>query len=483
MKKLILHFAICIFIVFLFQPANAFPAEKIELTLKEAIKTALSENLDLVTERYNPKIQEAGVTVEEGQFDPNLGMSLNEAFSKSQAVTTLAGTEDRTLTFDISLGQKLKTGTTYELKWSNIRTRGNSSFLRINPYYISEAVLSVTQPLLKDFGMEVQEGRINIAKNSLDSARLGLDAKSMEIIANVEKAYWDLVLAYEEFEVSKLSLSLAQRLLKESRARVEAGVLAPVEVLQAEAEVASREEALLSAQKAIRDFEDKLKAAMNYKDWEIEISPVDRPGRPGTVPAISDVMQEALKNRQDYQQAKLDIKSKEISKRITENQTLPGLSFVGAVGLNGLDGTYGNSLDRLSSGNYYSWQLGLELKIPLGNRTARGNAIKARLEEDKAKTGLQVIEQKMTLEVREAVRTLELSIKKIDATLKTRELAHKRLEAEEEKFRVGMSTAYDVLVFQESYAKALNNEKRALMDYAKAEVELKKVKGTLTVEE
>lgn len=483
MKRLIFHFVVCIFIVFLFQPANAFPAEKIELTLNEAIKTALSENLDLAMERYNPKIKEAGVTVEEGQFDPNLGMSLNKAFRKSQAVTTLADTEDRTLTFDISLGQKLKTGTSYELKWSNKRTRDNSPFFRINPYYRSKAVLRVIQPLLKDFGIEVQEGRINIAKNRLDSARLGLDAKSMEIIANVEKAYWDLVLAYEKFEVSKLSLSLAQRLLKESRARVEAGVLAPVEALHAEAKVASREEALLSDQKTIRDFEDKLKAAMNYKDWEIEIFPVDRPGRPGIVPAIRNVIQEALKNRQDYKQVKLDIKSKEISRRIAENQTLPELSFVGAVSLNGLADTYDNSLDRLSSGNYYSWQLGLELKIPIGNRTAKGKAMKARFEEDKAKTNFQSIEQKIILEVREAVRALELSIKKITASLKTRELAQKRLEAEEERFRVGMATAYNVLVFQESYAKALKSEKGALIDYAKAEVELKKVKGTLTVEE
>lgn len=464
-------------IYFLLLISDAFSTEKLELTLEEAIDIALKENLSLTEERLNPLISGADIKVKEGEFEPSLNLSLSESYKKRQTASILPGAEERLLSYDLTFSGKIDTGTTYELKWNNDRIRGTGYLL--SPFYTSDLALTMSQPLLKGFGKSIQKSNLNIARNSLEISRLKTDNKAVGIISDTAKAYWGLSSARNDLEVAELSLRLAKNLLDEAKAKIEAGVLAPVEIYKAEAEVALREETLLKARKLISDAEDNLRAVMNLKDWQKEIIPVEKVPSPSELPPIERALDAAFKNRRDYKQASIDRKNKEVLRKFYDNQKYPDLNAFASVGLNGLNGTYSDALDKLGSGNYYSWQFGLSLSIPIGNRTAKGNYLKAKHEEEKADIAIRVIEQKIIVEMRESWRSLKLAVESIAATTKTRIAAEKRLKAEEGRFKVGMATMNDVLKFQEEYAKALSSEMKAHVDYAKAVIELERVKGTL----
>lgn len=482
MKKIFLP-SVFYFLLFaihfsLFCPA-ASAAEKLELTLSEAINMSLKENLSLAGERINPKIAEADVKFKKGEFDPNIDLNATESYRKSRSASLLLGTEERTANGDISLGGKVNTGTTYELKWANERVRSNSGYLRTNPYYTSDLTLTMTQPLLKGVGKEIQESNLNVAKNNYETSRLSLDDKASGIIADTARAYWDLTFAQNALRVAGFSLELAQKLLDEVKAKIDAGALAAVEVYKAEAEVSLREEALLKAGKMALDAADKLRVIMNLKDWQVELIPVEKMPEPSDIQPIEASIDAALNNRKDYKQAAIAFKNKEILKKYFDNQKYPEFNVIGAVGLNNLSGTYDEALDGLSSRDYYSWRFGLSLRIPIGNSAAEGNYLRAMHEEEKSALALKILEQQITAEVREAWRTVQLASETIKATKKTLMAAEKSFEAEEGRFRVGMATLNDVLKFQEEYAKALSSEKKAEVDYANAIIEIERVKGTL----
>lgn len=469
---------LCVCLLFLVH--GKAEAEEVSLTLREAVSAALGRNLGLEQERKAGKISEADITAKEGVFDPLLRLEAGEQFSKSPSPSLITGAEQRVITADAGIGGKITTGTIYELKWTNERFRGSSSFLLLNPYYRSELTLSIAQPLLKGFGSEVQESDLNVARNTFEISKLRIDEQSILVISETMRAYWDLISARDDQEVAELSLRLARNILEEVRARIEAGVLAPVEIYNAEAEVSLREEGLLGAKKLVSDAEDRLRTVMNAQDWSGSIVPAERPSGPAGIPALDVSLEAAMEFRQDLRQARVDKKSKDIVLRFSENQLLPDLSIVAQAGLNGLNGSYGDTIDKMGSGSYYSWQLGLAFSIPLGNRTAKGNMLKARYDRERADTALLDIELKVKNEVRESWRSLRLASERIEATRKTRIAAEKRMEAEEGRFKVGMATLNDVLRFQEEYARALSSERRASADYAKAVVSLERAKGTLT---
>ena len=205
-----------------------FSEDQVELNLKDAISIALQKNLNIQIQGFNPKIQKADIGVAKGEFDPNLDITFSHKYKENQTSTQLAGTpiaENRVIEPSFSWKHKLKTGTSYELKWVTDRNTTNSSFVTENPHYVSELVLIVTQPLLRDRGREIQEADINIARNNYKSAIMGFDMETLIIITDVEKLYWDLYNAYDELEVAKLALDLAKELYEVSEARIEAGAL------------------------------------------------------------------------------------------------------------------------------------------------------------------------------------------------------------------------------------------------------------------
>jgi outer membrane protein TolC len=194
---------------------------------------------------------------------------------------------------------------------------------------------------------------------------------------------------------------------------------------------------------------------------------------------LEDNLEEALHNRPELKQAQLDLSNRDLLVRFAKNQLLPTVDFQGSIGLNGLDSTYGRTLEMVGDTNTYSWEAGVVMEIPLGNRVARGELTQRRLELDQAKDNLSRLELDIVTQVREAARRVRVSSERVEATKVATRLAREQLEAEQEKFRVGLSTSFNVLSFQDQLAQAERNELRALTDYTESILTLEQVKGTL----
>jgi outer membrane protein TolC len=458
----------------------AYGQEKLELTLADAVVAALSRNLSVEEERLLQKVEEAGILEAKGEFDPTLSAGINAAETKEPSITTIVSTEQETVDYDTALQGKIPTGTSYDLRVTGTKVKSSATpFLLVNPYYSSDAVITITQPLLKGFGTKVQKSRILAAETDLEAARFRAEHHAMELIDETARAYWELYFARGNLEAAGMSLRLAESTLKEVQAKIEAGTLAPVEIYKAEAEAAIREERFLSARKAVFDAEDTLRAIMNTMEWHGEIVPVEEPPEPSPAPALEGLMEDAFANRRDLKQADTELKSREIMRNYYKNQLLPELNVVGSAGLSGLSDSFGSAIESTADGDFYNWKVGLVLEIPIGNRAKKGQYMRAENEAELAELNVEQIKQQITVDVRTALRAVELARESVRASGRSRVASEKRLEAEEERFRLGMATLNDVLTFQQEYADAISSEKRAIADYASASVSLRRASGTL----
>jgi outer membrane protein TolC len=269
------------------------------------------------------------------------------------------------------------------------------------------------------------------------------------------------------------------KVCRKHQAKIEAGTLAPVEIYKAEAEAAIREERFLSARKAVFDAEDTLRAIMNTTEWHGEIVPVEVPPEPAPAPALAGLMEDAFANRRDLKRVDTELKSREIMRNYYKNQMLPEFNVVGSAGLSGLSDSFGSAIDSTSDGNFYNWKVGLVFELPIGNRAKKGQYLRAKNEAERAVLKVEQIKQQITVDVRTVLRAVELARESVRASGRSRVASEKRLEAEEERFRLGMATLNDVLTFQQEYADAISSEKRAIADYASASVSLRRASGTL----
>ena len=310
---------------------------------------------------------------------------------------------------------------------------------------------------------------------------------------SVKNAYWDLVFALSSLDVQRLSLDLAQRSLKENRARVEIGTMAPIDIVQAEAEVAQREEAVIIAEAAIARAEDQLRALIfgehASEQWNSRLVPTDAAIFTPVAVDLQGAVQAALDSRTDIVQAQKTIEANDISIRYLRNQIMPDLNAAidyGATGLGGsqflrgdgfpgpIIGSVGrpftNVLKDVVGAKFPSWTFSVQLNYPLGNSGADVNLARARLQNQQSIKQLSSSKIRVATEVRETARTVTTNAKRVDATRSSRALAEKRLEAEEKKFQAGMTTNFFVLQAQRDLNQARNNELQALIDYLKSVV-------------
>ena len=489
--------------------AAATREEKIEgknalfLSLKETVALTLKNNLEISIERINPKITETEITRSEAEFDYSFNASTSIGKNRIPSASAFASPpEAENEVFSVSTGIKKRAsaGTNYQLSLDTQRTMSNSKFQGLKPQYTSNLNLSVTQNLLKDFGVDVNTAKIKIASNNRDISINQLKSKGIVIISQVEEIYWDMVFAIEDLKVKRESLKLAQDLEKRIRIQVEVGTMAPLEITQAQAEVAVREEDVIISQNRVESTEDRLKKIINIEEkggWDLAIVPIDTPKMMAEEIILEESMKTALENRPEYSQAKTDLKNKNIQVEYKKNQLYPALDLIGSLKLNGISGDaedvvfsgsvsrsgyggdYFKSYDRLVSGNYYDWSVGLSLQIPFGNRAANSSYTAAKLDAEKGIKSLKNLEHQISVEVREAVRLIDTNKKRVDTTAVSRRLAEEKLSAEEKKFAVGMSTSFNVLEYQRDLVAAKTREISAIIDYNKSLLSLDKVKGTI----
>ncbi|GJL78214.1 MAG: RND transporter [Nitrospinaceae bacterium] len=474
------------------------------LTLRDAVQQTLKNNVSIAVEEFNSQIREQDITDRKSEFDPSVNIELSTGEDKRQvsgAFTSPDVSQNRDHLWDMSLSQKVITGGDYEISFNNSRRKTNSSFAGLNPQYSSELIVSATQPLLKNFGIDNNKRNIYIANNDLDISDFEFESKVIDTVTEVENVYWDLVFSIEDLNVKKKSLARAQDLEKRVRAQVEVGTVAPLEILQAQSEVASREELLLQAEDLIQDNEDNLKNILNITFDSPEglkkVIPADKPQfKPDQAMALGEAIKKALANRPDFLSRKTELANENILVKYNENQIYPSVDLFGSLGLNGISGNavpitsgtvtgtsrfgggYDDALNNTISRDFYQWEFGVRLNYPLGNRSAKSRLTASRLKVAQTLLDIKDLEKKIVVEVREAVRQIKTEAKRVQATRVARKLAEEKLNAEEKKFEVGLSTSFEVLEFQEDLVEEQSNEIGALIDFHKAKIRLRQVLAT-----
>ena len=482
---------------------NKIPGNSLALSLRDVVMRTLASNVAIEVEGFNSKVKAENVIDGESEFDATFEINLSEeeeTRQQSNAFSSPVKSRNKNHNWDLSLTQKLVTGADYELSFTNDRNKTNSVTAGLNPSYFSEMVFSLTQPLLKNFGIDLNKRNIYIANNEVNISDYVFEDKVIDIISDVENVYWDLVFTIEDLAVKKKSLERARDLERQVKAQVAVGTMAEIETLQAQSEVASRDESLLVAQDLIQDNEDILKNILNIDYGSEEglkaIHPSDRPEIVIDEINLNEAIKGTLLNRPDYLGKKKELENKNILVKFRENQLYPTVDLFGTMGLNGLSGDaitvntgtfqgkskyggdYGTALSDSLTGKFYNWEVGINLSYPLGNRSAKAQLAASRLEKAQLILSIKDLEKSIIVEVREAIRQLKTDLKRINATRIARKLAEEKLKAEEKKFEVGLSTSFNVLEFQEDLAEEQSNEIKALIDYKKSKIRLRQVMAT-----
>ncbi|MBH0186768.1 MAG: TolC family protein [Nitrospira sp.] len=486
------------------------PADRREtLSLTDAALRALQHNLDISISRHTKESRLADIVIEQSKFDPTI--SLNGQFNRQVAplnrpvlgftaptLSSIQSFDQNNTTFTADINQNLITGGNVDLNYSPARNNvagaqacfGRSStdpicsrggFL-FNPAWTGGLGLTLTQPLLRNAGIDVNKTFIKVAQNNSDVEQHVFRDRVLTVIASVEQAYWEVVFANENLKVAQAALKAAEELLATNRAKSKAGIMSIVDVLQAETAVASRVEQVLVAERTIRDQGDQLRRLLNPSEEDLRqdilITPTDSPVTALEPISLQETIDVAIDQRPEIIQAKKNVESGELNQQFARNQLLPTLSFQGTVGLAGLGSDYGDSFNKQFSGDFYNYGAGLVLSYPLGNRAAISTYNKRQLEAQNAEITLIRARQQVIFGVREAVRRVQTDFKRIETTRSARIMAEKQLQAEQERLKVGMSTTRFVLDFQRDLATAKGNELRATVDYNKSLSNLARHKAT-----
>lgn len=493
-------------------PRNLFAEEQTDqnkkelvLSLEECIALALKNNLNLLVEKYNPEIADTSISLAKEIFLPSFDFNFGRQRQESPpywwiqgATTIITKYQD----YNFSLNQRLPIGGTFSLSFQSYRSDTNQAFQLINPRYGSTLRFDLFLPLLRDFGTKINRREIILAEKKAEVAWKQYAAAVAETIYTVEEAYWNLVFAVENLKVKQYSLQLARDLLRKNQKEVEVGKLAPIELLNAEAEVASREAELIQAERMVERAEQILHNLLNLEADAalagVVIIPRDQPKFIPRKVLPEEALELALKKRPEIEQQKKNIEIREINLAIAKNELRPRLDFQLAYWSPGISGDRllylndnpflgiivgrekGSASDSVRDALkllYQNWQVALNFSIPLSNLISRANYASARLELERSQAQLKSLEQQIRFEVSDTLRDIETQAKRVEALRIAREMAEKRLQAEEKKMSVGLTTNYFVLQYQAELANARSLELRAIVDYILAWAKLEKLTG------
>lgn len=479
----------------------------LQLSLEECIVKALRDNLGVAIQVLGPEISGEGVSRAQEKYIPSLSFSVssrnseNASYSYLDAQTESTIDKTRNFTF-LNASQALPLGGTFGLQLTGYKTDTNRTGQTINPRYGTTLRFDFSQPLLKNFGSKMSRREILVAVNNLGVSEEQLRSTLTDTVYNVESAYWNLVYSLENLEVRRQSLNLAQDLLEKNQLSVEIGTMAPMDVLSARAEVATREADIIQAEFEVETRADQLKALLNLPtegDQAVEtLLPKDKPTFEMKKFDLTEALALAVQNRTDLAVSRIGIKSQELNLSYARNQALPELNLSASFYSPGIDGTtliydgnpilgdiigtipgdIGGALKQTTSFKYPNWNVGLTLSLPLANVFSNASLAQAKLNMRQAMLDLEEQKQQVYLEIKNAVRSVDANHKRILAYTTARELAEQKLTAEEEKRRVGLSTNYMVLLLQRDLASARISELNAIIAYNVSLASLERSMGT-----
>lgn len=322
----------------------------IEMSLVDAIQMSLQNNLDIKVASYDPLQRQQDVVFQQAVFDPNLTGLAQKSDNKQPSLNvfdvgaagTIASIESTTNFFQTTFTDPLSYGASYLVDLQMTRQTSNSANAVFPTTYFSQLRFQYDQSLLRDFGTKNNKTQIVIAQNNEKISQSQFRDQVLTTLKATEDAFWELVFARDDLEVKTESLRLAEELLKLNRIKVDVGTLPPIEITQAEAEVANREQGVIVAENAVRNAEDNLRGVVNMPhesmNWSRPIVPTDEPSFVELEVDLFKAFEVGLANRPDLEQARLNINTAETQMALDRNQLKWDLNFRGSFTLQGLAG-------------------------------------------------------------------------------------------------------------------------------------------------
>src|SRR5713226_2241056 len=447
-------------------------------------------------------------------FDPIITSTLQIDHANSPTASAFAGVpviQQNTGTANFFYQQGFHWGTNLTVGLNNDRITTNQPFTTLSPTLNSNFRFTLTQPLLQGFGLLPTTRFIRIAKNNREISDVAFRLQVITTVNQVENIYWDLVNAYENVKVQQESLALAQKTLADNKKQVQIGTLAPIEVVRAESVVATDRQALIVAQTNLQLQQLLIKNALSRTLVdpvlaEAEVIPTSTMELPATEPVvpIQDLINDALSHRAELAESRIDLTNRDISNKSAKSALLPSLDLFAYYGGTGLGGSlnpaaticttpeqrfcvppneipprisYGGTVNQLFDSTAPDKGVGLSLTIPLRNRGAQANQVRAELEYRQAQMRLQQLENQVRIEVRNAQFAVQQNRASVEAARAAVELGRQSLDAEQKKYALGASTTTLVMEGQSDRAQAESNLVTAMSSYEKSRVELDRATG------
>lgn len=423
--------------------------------------------------------------------------------SSPQSNTVTTGTTALvfdTRQFNFGYQQNFLSGTSLTFAWNNSFFESNNRNSVINPGWNPSAQLQITQRLLQGFGFAVNNRNIRVAKNNLRVSDLTFKQQVMVTVAGVVNLYWDLVSLNEDVKVRRKALEVAQKFYEDNRKQVAIGTLAPIEIVRAEARVAQAEQELTNAETALLQQETILKNALSRTGVAsptiaaARIVPTDRISEPEAerLDRLEELIDLALRSRPDVEQVRIALENNRILIAGSRSQLLPSLDVTATLQNNALAGSrnallppaspvmpdpffiggYATALSQLFRRNFPDYSVGFNLTIPIRNRTAQADYIRDQITLRQAELNQQRLFNDIRVNVQNALIAVIQARARYESAVKERRLQEQTLDAENKKYALGASTAFQVVQTQRDLAQAQAGEVAALAAYSRARVQL-----------
>jgi outer membrane protein TolC len=490
------------------QAAQPETGKSLSLSLEDCIVRALKNNLAIQVAEYSPELAQETVAGARAQYMPTMLFNYRPSRSENATYSWLdtAGSSVFTdsQTYSGSFSELTPLGGTLSISLSGSRTHTNQRAVQIDPRYTASLQFSYSQPVLRSFGPKVTNRNIVIAANSLESSEISFYKTVQDTIYSVIQAYWGLVYSIENLKVQQLGLQLSKDLLAKNQLSVEIGTMSPLDLLTAQADVASREAGILSAEASVKSSEDTMKTLINLSAEEEkglrDLVTLDKPQFEEFKANLDQALMIAMEKRPDLKISRLNLKNTGVSLSYAKNQLLPDLRLnaswtspgqagtqliydqsgaLGGVVIGQIVGLGSQAWKDAFNFKYSNWSVGLTLNVNLSDYLTRASYAQAKINMDQALASMKQQEQTVVMEIRNAVRTLETSFKQVQAYKLASNLSEQKYNAEQEKLRVGQSTNYTVLQYLRDLLSARVLELNAIISYNVAQAGLDKSMGVL----
>ena len=473
----------------------------LEVTLKEAVRMALVNNLEIAIENYNEDLNQEQIIRTRGFYDPTYSMSLGWSSSESPTTSSLqaggAVTVNNTdrFTFDNQLLQNVAGGGILDISFINSRNLTNSQFSFINPRFNSTFNVAFTQPLWRGFRKTDTERQIELFNLNSDINETQFEQRVSEIVQEVQNQYWELAYAVEANETQRQSVELAAIQYENNRKRVEIGVMAPIEITSSQAEIARREQEMIQSEVQIIIAQNALKRLLASDSgasiWNVALIPTETPQIVDVPISLQESIRTAIERRPELTQMQLQLEQNEVNRNYLQKDGKPSLNLRANFGSNGASGEvfdpqqnpvpddprFGNftkTWTQVFKFEFPVWGVFMDLQIPLRNRSNDADLATAVIRERQLLSTMKNQEQMIIVEVRNAYEGLATRRKSLEAATVASRLSSELLDGETKRFEAGLSTNFEVLRFQRDLAQSQVSELRALVDYQLAVTALQK---------